>query len=121
VFSNGSSSGFSFVAQGGVVTKTGAGSSLFFFTGDADSSIGSSAATISFAIFIAENGVDFTEVTRFTSPQTFSSNENGKAVGTNGVTPTVMPQNAKAKVMVKSSSAGVVIDHQTVNFTAMEV
>jgi len=109
-FTDGSSNGFTYVAEGGIITKT-----------CPDSSIGSSASTINYSIFIAENGVDYVESARFRSVATFASNENTKAVGTNGVSEFVMSQGSKAKVMVRSSTAGVTIDHQTINVTAFEV
>lgn len=118
-FSDGSSNGFTYVATGGIFTYTGSEDCFFIFIGDADLDIGSSASTITYGLF-ADTGSGYTEQTRFTSITEFTANETSKSLGTNGETPTAVSTGADFKVMVKSSSAGVTINHRNLKVTMIE-
>ena len=120
-FADGSSNGFTYVATGGIITFTGTCSSKFFFLGDSDLDIGSSAATISYGLFYDDGqGGGYVESSRFTSTTEFSANETTKSVGTNGETPAAILTNGKLKVMVKSSVGAVTVNHRNLKITLLE-
>ena len=120
-FSDGSANGFTYVAAGGIMTKTCTRDSYLTFTGDSDLSIGSNAATITYGLFVDLDGEGFVEDTRFRSEVDFTVNEGTKSVGTNGITSMTVPVGAKGKVMVKSSVAGIVVTHHNLKVTSTEV
>jgi hypothetical protein len=120
-FTDGSSNGFSYVTSGGRMVKTGTYESRLSFNGSSDVSIGTSAATITYGLFVALDGINFVEDVRFRSPKNFTTNETSKELTTVGVTSDVIPVGAAGEVRVMSSVAGVVVTHHTLKVSSLEV
>jgi hypothetical protein len=120
-FTNGSSNGFTHITDGGRMIKTGTYESYLSFDGSSDVSIGTSAAIITYGLFVALDGETFEEDIRFRSPKSFSTNETSKELTTVGITSMMIPEGAAGEVRVMSSTAGVVVTHHTLKISSQEV